>query len=120
VSKELVNQNGRALQYLYDFANINQIRFSPDLEGNNGEIWGDMDDDYIYIIKSKFDQILGDEGYNSSAFIGWARNNGVVAVGTDGKATKTKRIKGKVCRCVWLKNGQNDDLSEQNEENPFL
>lgn len=115
VSKELVNQNGRALQYLYDFANINQIRFSPELEGNNGEIWGDMDDDYIYIIKSKFDQILGDEGYNSSAFIGWARNTGVVAVGTDGKATKTKRIKGKVCRCIWLKLGRNDDFIEQDD-----
>lgn len=120
VSKEQVNQNGRALQYLYDFANINQVRFSPDLEGNNGEIWGDMDDDYIYIIKSKFDQILADEGYNSSAFLGWARNTGAVRTSSDGKTTKTKRIKGNVCRCIWLKKGLNDENDEHFDQNDIL
>lgn len=39
VSKETVNQNGRALQYLYDFININQSRFSQDAD-RQGEVWG--------------------------------------------------------------------------------
>ena len=60
VSKETVNQNGRALQYLYDFININQGRFTPDAD-RQGEVWGDLDDDFAYIIRSKFDQILADE-----------------------------------------------------------
>lgn len=113
VSKDAVNQNGRALQYLYDFVNINQAKFMPDLGDYSGEVWGDMDDDYIYIIKSKFDQILQDEGYNASAFIGWARNNKLVVPAQDGKLTKTKRIRGKVTRCIWLKT--DNSLAESDE-----
>lgn len=116
VSKETVNQNGRALQYLYDFVNINQAKFTPDSGDYSGEVWGDMDDNFIYIIKSKFDQILQDEGYNASAFIGWARNNRLVLPSQDGKVTKTKRIRGKVTRCIWLKIDNSLVENEENEE----
>lgn len=102
VSKETVNQNARALQYLYDFININQGRFSMDAD-KQGEVWGDLDDDYAYIIRSKFDQILSDDGYNASAFLGWAKNNNLILPGKDGKMTRTKRINGRVSRCIWLK-----------------
>lgn len=102
VSKETVNQNARALQYLYDFININQGRFSMDAD-KQGEVWGDLDDDYAYIIRSKFDQILSDEGYNASAFIGWAKNNGYIQCAPNGQPTKPKRINGHTCRCIWLK-----------------
>lgn len=102
VSKETVNQNSRALQYLYDFININQGRFSIDAD-RQGEVWGDLDDDYAYIIRSKFDQILADEGYNASAFLGWAKNRGLILCASDGRPTKPKRINGRVSRCVWLK-----------------
>ena len=102
VSKEAVNQNARALQYLYDFININQGRFSPDAD-RQGEVWGDLDDEYAYIIRSKFDQILADEGYNASAFLGWAKNRGYVQCSHKGEPTKPKRINGRVSRCVWLK-----------------
>ena len=101
-SKSSVNQNARALQFLYDFISINQNKFSqhPDY---SGEIWGDLDNEYAYIIKSKFDQILNDEGFNATAFIGWAKKLGVIELGNDGKSTKGKRILGKVTRCIWLK-----------------
>ena len=102
VSKEAVNQNARALQYLYDFININQGRFSMDAD-RQGEVWGDLDDDYAYIIRSKFDQILADEGYNASAFLGWAKNRGYIQCAANGQPTKPKRINGRVSRCVWLK-----------------
>ena len=68
-----------------------------------GEVWGDLDDDYAYIIRSKFDQILSDEGYNASAFLGWAKNNGYIQCASNGQPTKPKRINGRTCRCVWLK-----------------
>ena len=116
VSKDTVNQNGRALQYLYDFVNINLAKFTPDSGDYSGEVWGDMDDNFIYIIKSKFDQILQDEGYNASAFIGWARNNRLVLPSQDGKVTKTKRIRGKVTRCIWLKIDNSLVENEENEE----
>lgn len=116
VSKETVNQNARALQYLYDFININQGRFSMDAD-KQGEVWGDLDDDYAYIIRSKFDQILQDEGYNASAFLGWAKNNNLILPGKDGKMTRTKRINGRVSRCIWLKmDNYLNDFEENVEE----
>lgn len=117
VSKETVNQNARALQYLYDFININQSRFSPGADAHQGEVWGDLDDDYAYIIRSKFDQILQDEGYNASAFLGWAKNNNLIFPGKDGKMTRTKRINGRVSRCIWLKmDNYLNDFEENVEE----
>lgn len=115
VSKETVNQNGRALQYLYDFVNINQARFSPDVEAHQGEVWGTLDDDCAYIIRSKFDQILQDEGYNASAFLGWAKNRGYVQCGKDGKPTVVKRINGRPCRLVCVKLQENENFSFENE-----
>ena len=117
VSKETVNQNARALQYLYDFININQSRFSPGADAHQGEVWGDLDDDYAYIIRSKFDQILQDEGYDASAFLGWAKNNNLILPGKDGKMTRTKRINGRVSRCIWLKmDNYLNDFEENVEE----
>ena len=118
VSKETVNQNGRALQYLYDFININQARFGLDAETHQGEVWGDLDDDYAYIIRSKFDQILADEGYNASAFLGWAKNRGYIQCAANGQPTKPKRINGRVSRCVWLKMTEFDN--EIDDDSDFL
>ena len=109
VSKEAVNQNARALQYLYDFININQSRFTPEADAHQGEIWGELDGEYACIIRSKFDQILSDEGYNASAFLGWAKNRGYIHCSKKGKPTKPKRINGRVSRCVWLKISDFDD-----------
>ena len=117
VSKETVNQNARALQYLYDFININQGRFSIDAD-RQGEVWGDLDDDYAYIIRSKFDQILADEGYNVSAFLGWAKNRGYIQCAANGQPTKPKRINGRVSRCVWLKMTEFDN--EIDDDADFL
>lgn len=115
VSKETVNQNARALQFLYDFININQGRFSMDAD-RQGEVWGDLDDDYAYIIRSKFDQILADEGYNASAFLGWAKNRGYIQCATNGQPTKPKRINGRVSRCVWLKMSEFDNEIDDDED----
>ena len=107
VSKDTVNQNGRALQFLYDFININQARFIPDAD-RQGEVWGDLDEEYAYIIRSKFDQILQDEGYNASAFLGWAKNTGNIVCGKDGRPTVVKKLNGHACRYVCLKLQENE------------
>ena len=116
VSKEAVNQNARALQYLYDFININQARFTPEADAHQGEIWGDLDGDCAYIIRSKFDQILQDEGYNASAFLGWAKNSGNIICGKDGRPTIVKRINGRPCRLVCLKMQEGENILSEYEE----
>ena len=115
VSKETVNQNARALQYLYDFININQGRFSMDAD-RQGEVWGDLDDDYAYIIRSKFDQILQDEGYNASAFLGWAKNTGNIVCGKDGRPTVVKKLNGRACRYVCLKLQENEQNLDEYDD----
>ena len=116
VSKEAVNQNARALQYLYDFININQARFTPEADAHQGEVWGDLDGDCAYIIRSKFDQILQDEGYNASAFLGWAKNTGNIICGKDGRPTIVKRINGRPCRLVCLKLQENENNFDEYED----
>lgn len=116
VSKDTVNQNGRALQFLYDFININQARFRPGAEAHQGEVWGDLDDDFAYIIRSKFDQILQDEGFNASAFLGWAKSNGYIQCSSKGEPTKPKRINGRVSRCVWLKMSNFDNELDEMDD----
>lgn len=81
-----------------------------------GEVWGDLDDDYAYIIRSKFDQILADEGYNASAFLGWAKNRGYIQCAANGQPTKPKRINGRVSRCVWLKMTEFDNEIDDDED----
>lgn len=116
VSKETVNQNARALQYLYDFININQARFGLDAEAHQGEVWGDLDDNYAYIIRSKFDQILSDEGYNASAFLGWAKKSGNIKCGKDGKPTVVRKLNGRSCRFVCLKLQEIDNFLDGNDD----
>ena len=74
---------------------------------------GSIDDDYVYIIRSKFDQIMSEEGYNASAFLGWARNTGNIKVGKDGKPTIVKKINGHSCRLVAIKLNENDNIFEE-------
>lgn len=116
VSRETVNQNARALQYLYDFININQARFGLDAEAHQGEVWGDLDDNYAYIIRSKFDQILSDEGYNASAFLGWAKKSGNIKCGKDGKPTVVRKLNGRSCRFVCLKLQEIDNFLNENDD----
>jgi uncharacterized protein (DUF927 family) len=122
VSKNTVNQNVRALQFLSDFISINQAKFHPENSTVN-EIWGDMDDNYVYFIRSKLEQVLQDEGYNAVTFLSWAKNNEGVTIGSDGKTTKLRRIMGKPTRCVWLKcsilNGLSDSIDDEDSDLPL-
>lgn len=100
-ARSRVDQNSRALEYLHDFISINQARFAPSSDDRT-EIWGDFDGPYIYINKSKFDQILESEGYNPQSFIQWARKNGVIEIARDGKSTHPWRLRSKLTRCIKL------------------
>ena len=82
VSKQTVNQNARALQYIYDQVNINAGRFSPQIS-SNGEVWCDQDYHYIYIINSKSDQHLPVDGSHDTALLEWQKNQVLLRFVTD-------------------------------------
>ena len=55
-----VSQNERALEKM-----MNQRRFD-DSDDNNGELWGVIDDNYTYIVRSQFTKICDEGGFNAS------------------------------------------------------
>lgn len=102
-TKTRMDQNRRALEFLYDQVSVNLSHFSPERAADRTvEIWGDSDQDFVYIIKSQFDKLLSENGFNAESFLGWARQNGTIRIGKDGKSTINHRILGKPVRCVWL------------------
>ena len=123
ITKTRMDQNRRALEFLHDQIAMNPIRFDPcrALE-KSVELWGDCNKEYIYIIKPQFDRLLGDNGFNAGSFLGWARQNGVIRVGKDGKNTIPHRVGGKLARCVWLtvqSAPRDEDIEFEEDELPL-
>ncbi len=113
VTKAKLDQNQRALEFLHDQIAMNPVHFDPEqARDRSTEIWGDADDNYIYIIKAQFDKLLNDNGFNAENFIPWARQNGVIRIGKDGKSTVKHRILGKDTRCIWLSVASNRGAAE--------
>ena len=122
VTKNDVDQNKRCYEFLNDFVIANYIRFSTQNKDYNGEIYGDVRSDYVYIIKSKFDQILTDNGYNPRAFLSWAAKNGLLKC-SKGRNVITHRIKdiSGTCTCVaLLRPDENSEIDiNSNDDLPF-
>lgn len=106
--KKEVNVNSRALEFVYELVERNPNKFKPNEYGDyQGEVWGKIDDDFIFIIKSVFDREMGNAGFNSTSFLAWAKRNDLIATDA-GKRTKKARIVGSATNCVCVRK----DLSE--------
>lgn len=123
ITKTKMDQNRRALEFLHDQIAMNPVRFDPVRAAEKSvELWGEIGEEYIYIIKPQFDRMLGENGYNPGAFLVWARQNGIIRVGRDGKNTVVHRISGgKPARCVWLSAAScGEAIEEEEDENDTL
>ena len=117
-SKIEVDANARALNWIYDFVATNTNRFG----GSEipGEIWGEISGNYIYIIKSVFDEKMKAAGFNPQSFLSWAHRQQLLVTDAIERKTKNKRIKGSgvVSRCVCLL--QNNTIEDADvSELPF-
>ena len=119
-SKADVDVNARALNWIYDFVATNSNRFGG--AEIPGEIWGEISGNYIYIIKSVFDEKMKSAGFNPQSFLSWAMQRGLLATSNDGRnrTTKKKRVKGtniaSWCVCV-IQNSELEDVDV--DELPF-
>lgn len=122
VTKKDVDQNKRCYDFLNDFVIANYIHFDTQNNDYNGEIYGDVRPDYVYIIKSKFDQILTDNGYNPRAFLSWAAKNGLLkrSKGRNVITHRLPKIDG-TCTCVaLLRPDENSEVDiNSNDDLPF-
>lgn len=113
--KKEVNVNNRALEFIYELVERNPNKFKPNEYGDyQGEVWGKIDDDFIYIIKSVFDREMGNCGYNSTAFLAWAKRNDII-ITDNGKRTKKARITGSSTNCVCIRKNL-DEFEPEFEE----
>lgn len=101
--REEVNANSRAYEYTMEMVARNPNRFKPNEFGDyQGEVWGKYDGEYIYIIKSVFDREMQSGGFNSTAFLAWAKRRDLLLCDHD-KRTKKTRVAGSVTNCVCIK-----------------
>lgn len=106
--KAEVNVNQRALEYVYELAERNPNRFKANEFGEyQGEVWGKKEDDCIYFIKSVFDREMANAGFNSTAFLAWAKRMGYID--TD----KNKRTKK-----AWILGGSVNTVCVKKEKQP--
>lgn len=102
--KDTVDVNLRAADYIEELIARHQSKFNLNTFGEmSGEIWGIVEDGYTYFIKSVFDREMRAAGYNSQAFLSWAKRTGrIVTGGEKGRTTKLKRVYGSSnpVRCV--------------------
>lgn len=118
--KKEVNVNNRALEFVYELVERNPNRFKANEFGDyQGEVWGKSEENCIYIIKSVFDREMGNGGFNSTAFLAWAKRNDVI-ITDNGKRTKKARITGSATNCVCIKKNLNEFDTEKFEESEML
>ena len=98
-----VDVNERALTYIYELVSRNPMHFGTDDFGNyRAEVWGKTDPECLYIIKSVFDRELGNAGFNSTAFLAWAKRRGYLDCDKDGRRTKKSKIANSVVNAVCI------------------
>lgn len=106
--KSDVDVNARALDYIYELVERNPIHFKPNEFGDyKSEIWGKLEYDYIYIMKSVFDREMSNQGFNGTAFLSWAKRRGLLDC-NEGRRTKRTRILSSIVNTVCIKRVQED------------
>ncbi len=118
VTKADIDLNRRCYDFLNDFVVANYAKFNAQNNDNyTGEIYGDARSDYVYIIKSKFDQILTDNGYNARAFLSWAAKKDYIKKDGNHNTVKHMIASFGAPRCVALK--RSDEPITADDDLPF-
>lgn len=100
--KDDVNINKRAYDFVIELVERNPNKFkSNDFGDYQGEVWGKIRDNQIFIIKSIFDREMSLAGFNSTAFLSWAKRQGLLICDAN-KRTKKERITNSPINCVCL------------------
>ena len=100
--KEEVNVNARAYDYILELVARNPNKFrANDFGDYQGEVWGKIDGSQIYIIKSVFDREMQNAGFNSTAFLSWAKRMDCLVTGRE-RRTIVSRVAGTPTNCVCI------------------
>ncbi len=122
IDRNELSDNERCYRYLLDKVAMNPQRFDQDAKT---EQWGILEDDYAVIFTTAFEQLCRDGGFSRKSFLSWASRQGLIQC-EKGRTDKTKKIKGNVRRCIFLRKNDGPiqeefhDLTEEEEADlPF-
>lgn len=101
-SADEVSANVRGYAFLCEYISGHQANFGGDGERVAFEQYGSIEGDWAYIIKSRFDTICKEGGFDPVALLHWLTDNGKVQCDKENKRTVKKRIGGVSVRCVLL------------------
>ena len=90
ITREEADINERCYQWLVGFISANPRRFEDD-DMNGGELWGRIEENYVFFIKSVFERVLKQEGYSPGAFLTWAKRKGYLKCESYGSGNKNNR-----------------------------
>ena len=116
-----VSEHKRAYQYIRETVVANMFRFSNDPE-DRIEQWGSFlpNDKYVSIIGNRFDKILSEAGFQTKAFLSWAKKQKIVKTDSNGNAKIQTKINGRNVRCVQMDMEFEDaDFEPLDDDNPF-
>ena len=112
-SKAAVSAGQRGYRYMCDWVSQNANRLR---EGNDsGDIYGLIEGDWAFIIRSVFQKAVEDAGFSSAALISYLKQNGLIL--TRGRNnTRGKRINGVLTECIVLHIAPEEDSTETDFE----
>ena len=117
--KDDVNVNSRAYEYILELVARNPNKFKTNDFGEyQGEAWGKIEPEHIYIIKSVFDREMSLAGYNSTAFLSYAKRLGLLLCDPD-KRTKKARIANSPTNCVCILKNPPPNFAELKPNDPL-
>lgn len=120
-NKGEVSEHLRAYQFLKETIATNPTRFDNDPD-NKMERWGIFReiDRYAIIVGKIFDRIMKEAGFQSKAFLSWAKKNEVIKIDPQGNPKVVTKINGCSVRCVMLDmNAENVEEMSIDDDNPF-
>jgi uncharacterized protein (DUF927 family) len=110
---ENVSEMERALKHIEDEVVMNRMNYFPDSNDNTyrGKIYGYVEENRTYFIKSAFEEIAKKYNFSSKQFLSWADGKGILL---HEKGRKDMRVKiptlDKYQHCFVLKSDNTDDI----------
>lgn len=104
ITKAESDVNRRCYDFLLDWVDANPRRFDSKTDAN-GETWGVIEDDIVYINRTVFEDILRNRGFSPKPFLNWLRERNLIEYedhgsGNERRMTVRKQLPGGRARCV--------------------